>query len=654
MAVEESQRLLAGRYRLGAIIGRGGMGTVWKARDELLKRNVAVKEIVWPPQLDPAERELARRRAVREAQLAARLHHPNVVAIYDIVEEDDRPCIVIELVPFRSLRDMVAEDGPLSPPEAALIGLGVLGALRAVHEAGVVHRDVKPANILLGPEGRVVLADFGIAKAADSPTLTASGMLVGSPSYIAPERARGGLAGPPSDLWALGASLFYAVEGRPPFDRDGVLASLTAVVADEVDPAPHAGPLRPAIERLLDKNPDTRLDIARAEQLLLPVASGGAPAVAVTAEKPAATEDLPEAEILPELEALPEARALPKARALPEARALAEARALPEAEAEALPEAGAGAEALLNVQAPPGHETPPGDHVPPRDHVLPADVIAPADHRPRARTRAAGARAAGAPSSRSPRRTRGGLAKITAVAATALIAAGIAVAFLLPSAHPATQRAGTTPSAATTRPSPAGSASSAPASTSSSPPASPSPSSSSPPASPSPSATLSASASASAGAGSGRALPAGYHRFTNSTGFSIGVPRGWTIEHDGHYVYIRDPANSGIYLLIDQSDQPRPDPLADWRQQAAARQSSYPGYHLILLKAVTYPQAEKAADWEFTYVKDGIVVRVLNRNILANAQHAYALYWSTPASEWNAAYHYFQAFADTFTPAPAR
>ena len=179
-AAEEAGRMLAGRYRLGAVIGRGGMGAVWRARDELLNRDVAVKEIVWPVQLDPAERETARRRAVREAQLAARLSHPNVVGVYDILEEDGRPCIVMELVPFRSLRDAVAEDGPMSPAEAARLGLSVLVALRAVHEAGVVHRDVKPANILLGPEGRVVLADFGIAKAADSPALTASGVLLGS------------------------------------------------------------------------------------------------------------------------------------------------------------------------------------------------------------------------------------------------------------------------------------------------------------------------------------------------------------------------------------------------------------------------------------------------------------------------------------------
>ena len=147
-------------------------------------------------------------------------------------------------------------------------------------------------------------------------------------------------------------------------------------------------------------------------------------------------------------------------------------------------------------------------------------------------------------------------------------------------------------------------------------------------------------------------MPSGYYRFTNSTGFSIGVPAGWQIQHVGHYVYIRDPANSGIFLLIDQSDQPKPDPLADWQEQAAARQSSYPGYRLIRLAAVSYPQAEKAADWQFTYDRDGVEVEVLNRNVLANAQHAYALYWSTSVSDWNAYYHYFQVFAATFQPAP--
>jgi len=161
------------------------------------------------------------------------------------------------------------------------------------------------------------------------------------------------------------------------------------------------------------------------------------------------------------------------------------------------------------------------------------------------------------------------------------------------------------------------------------------------------------SAAPSATSSPSAAVPAGYYRFTNSTGFSIGVPRGWQISHDGHYVYIRDPANSGIFLLIDQSDQPKANALADWRQQAANRQGTYPGYHLILLQPVRYPQAEQAADWEFTYNRNGVTVQVLNRNILANARHAYALYWSTPASDWNAYYHFFQVFAATFRPAPA-
>lgn len=148
-------------------------------------------------------------------------------------------------------------------------------------------------------------------------------------------------------------------------------------------------------------------------------------------------------------------------------------------------------------------------------------------------------------------------------------------------------------------------------------------------------------------------MPPGYYRFTNSTGFSIGVPNGWQVSHVGHYVYVRDPANGGIFLLIDQSDTPNPNPLADWQQQEANRESTYPGYHRIRLESVYYAQAQKAADWEFTYDRDGVLVHVLNRNILANADHAYALYWSTPQSDWDAYYHYFQAFAATFQPAPA-
>ena len=542
MLAGESERLLAGRYRLLAVIGRGGMGAVWRARDELLNRDVAVKEIVWPAQLDAEERETARRRAVREAQLAARVRHPNVVGVYDIVEEGDRPSIVMELVPFRSLRDAVAEDGPVTPAEAARVGLSVLAALRAVHEVGVVHRDVKPANILLGPDGRVVLADFGIAKAADSPALTISGVLLGSPSYLAPERARGGRAGAAADMWALGASLFAAVEGHPPFERDGVLASLTAVVADELEPSPHAGPLWPVIEGLLLKDPAARLDSAGAEQMLHGIAAPIAPS---PTEPDHAQEPDP---------------------------------------------------------APEPYPAPQPDPAPEPDPTLGDNAVA--------RDRAPG----------RPHRFGAVLAALTAIA---VIVAGITVALSHPPGHHAAPRTTPRASAPASQPASAGRASS--------------PSSAAPPATSSPSAPL----------------PAGYYLFTNSTGFSIGVPRGWQISHDGHYVYIRDPANSGIFLLIDQSDQPKANALADWRQQAANRQGAYPGYHLILLQSVRYPQAEQAADWEFTYNRNGVTVQVLNRNILANASHAYALYWSTPVSDWNACYHFFQVFAATFRPAPA-
>lgn len=261
--------LLDGRYRLSAVIGRGGMGVVWRARDELLCRDVAVKELVWPAHLAEAEKKAACRRAIREAKVAARLNHRSVIRIFDVVQEDGCPWIVMELLPYGSLRDLIRERGTLTPAQAAWVGLGILAALRAAHAAGIVHRDVKPANILVGPD-RVVLTDFGIARAIAPSETTTFGGLVGSPSYMAPERARGGQSGPAEDLWGLGASLYAAVEGRGPFDQGGgALASLLAVVADEPVPAARAGPLLwPVIEGLLRKDPAKRLNAAQAERML--------------------------------------------------------------------------------------------------------------------------------------------------------------------------------------------------------------------------------------------------------------------------------------------------------------------------------------------------------------------------------------------------
>jgi hypothetical protein len=282
-----SGRVIGGRYRLGNVIGRGGMGVVWQAHDELLNRDLAVKELTWPAYFSGEEQQAACRRATGEAKMAAGLSHRNVIRIFDIIEEDGCPWIVMELLPPRSLQDLVKEEGPLSPVQAAEVGLGILAALRAAHAAGIVHRDVKPANILIAPD-RVVLTDFGIARAAGTATLTNIGVLIGSPSYMAPERARGGPSGPPSDLWGLGASLYAAVEGHGPFDRDGgALASLTAVVADEPEPAAHAGPLLwPVISGLLRKDPGQRLDAAQAELMLRRVGTVPAAPVGAAAARP--------------------------------------------------------------------------------------------------------------------------------------------------------------------------------------------------------------------------------------------------------------------------------------------------------------------------------------------------------------------------------
>ncbi|MEE1928003.1 serine/threonine-protein kinase [Streptomyces sp. TRM 70351] len=265
----ETGRLLAGRYRLGAIQGRGGMGTVWRARDEILGRTVAVKELRFPSDIDEEEKRRLITRTLREAKAIARIRSGSAVTVFDVVEEDDRPWIVMELVEGRSLADAIREDGPVSPRRAAEIGLAILGVLRAAHREGIVHRDVKPSNVLIEEDtGRVVLTDFGIAKVEGDPSVTSTGMLVGAPSYISPERARGQLPGPPADMWSLGGLLYAAVEGHPPYDKGSAIATLTAVMTDPLEPPQRAGELEEVIYGLLVKDPVKRLDDAGARVLM--------------------------------------------------------------------------------------------------------------------------------------------------------------------------------------------------------------------------------------------------------------------------------------------------------------------------------------------------------------------------------------------------
>jgi hypothetical protein len=269
----EVHDIVAGRYQLVRSLGTGGMGRVWRARDEVLHRDVAIKQIVLPTGLTGPEHEELHRRTLREARAAARLNHPNVIQIHDVLRTDGESWIVMEYFHCRSLLQIIREDGPLAPGYAARIGLSVLAALDAAHQAGVVHRDVKPSNVLVTAGGRVVLTDFGVASTDDvDDTGLHVRSVLGSPGYIAPERARDGTSGPRSDLWSLGATLYAAVEGRVPYARDSPLAILAALATEQPDPIRLAGPLRPVLAGLLRKDPERRIGAAEAERLLRRVA----------------------------------------------------------------------------------------------------------------------------------------------------------------------------------------------------------------------------------------------------------------------------------------------------------------------------------------------------------------------------------------------
>jgi serine/threonine protein kinase len=281
--------MLAGRYSLMSQLGQGGMGTVWLAVDELLRQQVAVKEVRLPADLDEASRAELTERTLREARAAARLRsHPSIVTVHDVVMDSGRPWIVMELVHGRSLDRIVREDGPLPPARTALVGRHVLDALAAAHAMGVLHRDVKPGNVLLTQDGRVLLTDFGIATVAGDAALTQTGLLNGSPGYIAPERLRGEADGPEADLWSLGATLYMAVEGRAAYTGPNAAAVMAAVLLRDPAPPQRAGSLTPVLAALLEKEPQRRCAPAQAAAWLQAVAQGDVPAATrPTARRPA-------------------------------------------------------------------------------------------------------------------------------------------------------------------------------------------------------------------------------------------------------------------------------------------------------------------------------------------------------------------------------
>ncbi len=269
-----AEELIADRYRLLARIGQGGQGRVWHAWDEMLHRDVAIKELVLPAGTEDDERAEMHARTLREARAVALVANQHVVRVYDVVQHYDEPWIVMELIDATSLDDAVHDGGPATPEEAAQIGLALLSALRAAHRAGVLHRDVKPANVLLAEDGRVLLTDFGMAQISGDGRLTETGVVMGSPAFMAPERALGLTVGPAADLWSLGATMYAAVEGRTIYARTTSVSMLAAVATQPPDPPENAGPLAPVLDGLLQRDPADRLTLEQTETMLREVVAG--------------------------------------------------------------------------------------------------------------------------------------------------------------------------------------------------------------------------------------------------------------------------------------------------------------------------------------------------------------------------------------------
>ena len=285
----EPQALIADRYRLLRRIGSGGMGVVWEGWDERLERRVAVKQLYRQSAASTKEAELANQRAMREARITARLQHPHAVAVFDAVEQDGQLCLIMPFIPSITLASVLEEGGPLQPEEAAKVGADVASALAAAHTVGIVHRDVKPGNILIADDGSALISDFGIARALGDATLTSSGMIHGTPAYLAPEVARGSEADFASDVFSLGSTLYTALEGRPPFGTDdNTMALLHRVASGQFPPLQHSGQLAPLIMRMLSIDPDARPSMGTVSESLARLAGSNADSQPATVPAPIA------------------------------------------------------------------------------------------------------------------------------------------------------------------------------------------------------------------------------------------------------------------------------------------------------------------------------------------------------------------------------
>ncbi|WP_329456104.1 serine/threonine-protein kinase [Streptomyces sp. NBC_01497] len=607
-------RLLAGRYRLNGVLGRGGMGTVWRALDEMLGRTVAVKELRFPTSIDEDEKRRLITRTLREAKAIARIRNNGAVTVFDVVDEDDRPWIVMELIEGKSLAEVIREDGTLTPRRAAEVGLAVLDVLRQAHDQGILHRDVKPSNVLIAEEGRVVLTDFGIAQVEGDPSVTSTGMLVGAPSYISPERARGHKPGPAADLWSLGGLLYAAVEGTPPYDKGSAIATLTAVMTESVDPPKHAGPLEEVIYGLLAKDPEQRLDDARTRALLQrivdapdkperkaePVADGES-----TRAVPVIT--LPEAPPAPVASRPKPAGARPSKPSKPARSTRSSAAAKPAPAPVAAGSATRGTAAMASVAASPPAAAP-ARTLPPRAPL--SDVV--------------------------PRRT---MVIIAGVAA--LVVIGIVLALVLSGGDDDKPQGQGTPRQPASAGAKAGGSPGGTARTGGERSASPSSPGGSPSAgdtSPSGSASAGGSRASAGAAGGGSSLPAGYATVTDRQfRFSMAMPKGF------HKTGTAGQSSGGIFsanggfprIQVDFTGSPTANALVAWTQLEPAVRGSSSHYKLVGIKKADYKGYPTVADWQFEREQSGQRVTVLDRGFRIDSKHGYSIMISCPSSGWN-------------------
>jgi tRNA A-37 threonylcarbamoyl transferase component Bud32 len=591
--------LVAGRYRLQEPVGTGGMGRVWMAHDEMLDRVVAVKEFVPPEWVSDEEKARLRDRTLREARSAARIGHPHVVRIYDVVHADGLPWIVMEYVPSRSLYQVVLEDGPLGPAATARIGLAVLDALTAAHSAGVLHRDVKPHNVLIGPDGRVVLTDFGLATFVDDGSVTGPGLIVGSPQYVSPERARDGASTVESDLWSLGATLYASVEGRSPYARETAMATLLALATEPPDPFELAGPLAPVLAGLLRRDPADRP--APAE-----VADGLRAAAGMNAEDRA---DARTRKPLLPAQRRRTVRGVSASAAVPVAGAV-DRRDAP------VPAGTASAKAqFTQVEAKPT----PGDA-----EVTPGEAQrAPADGVGRI------------PAQKQQRSDRPSRIAVAALAAAAVLAGGGLTGYLMQRDEPGRGSVGEMANGTTAPPpAPAGGFS---------PVACDRPPAPDAPRTPQPGAKREAN---------GWRLLSGYSYFTADE-FHLGVPDGWTYEKVGTTYCFRDPGNIRI-LSVDPARAPAGNPIQACRTEATrlVRAGALPGYQQIGITRV--PLQKRAADWEYRYEGPQDARMHATTRWFASGGKAFALGWITRDFEWGQNLAMYQMIQSTFyTDEPA-